>query len=135
MTQLAIYQTLIAHLEAMTFSPPLPLVKSREDAFKPTISQTYLVALWLPAPTDSPFLGGNFVYSGIQQVTVVATRNQGEEEAIGTADQIIEHFKYGTRIDGEGVRIKISRQPYQATPASDGAWLRVPVSIPYSTVK
>lgn len=136
MTQLAIYNALIAHLDTFAYSPELPIVSNREEGHTPIIGEGYIVGQWLPAPTESFTIGReNNVYQGIQQVTVVWPKDD-EAGAVGVADAIVAHFRKGTRIDGDGVRLKIFRQPYQATPASDdNVWLRVPVSIPYQCVK
>ena len=129
-----IITALIDHLKlASISSPDIPIVESAETSYKPTIGQEYLSATWLPAPTNTRAVGdGRFQYNGILQVTVVYPRLSDVTLATGIADKVVDHFKKGTIIDGDGVRVKINRQPSQATPAPDGAWLRVPVSIVYN---
>lgn len=128
-----IEKALVDHLKTIALSPEPQIVENVEDSYKPTIGEAYLEARYLPAPTNTLAVGeGRDQYNGILQVTVVAPRNEGVEPAMAIADEVIRHFKKHTIIDGDGVRVKINRQPSQASPAGDGAWLRVPVSIVYN---
>jgi hypothetical protein len=131
--QQKIIKALIDHLKDIGLSPSLEIVESVENEYKPRLDQEYLAAQWLVSPTVTRSIGrGRLQYSGILQVTVVYPRNAGVLLATIIADEIVDHFKKGTIIDGDGVRVKINRQPSQATPTPDGAWLRVPVSIIYN---
>lgn len=132
MSNAAIEANLADRLSALVWSPELEVVANVEEGYRPTIGKMYLEARFFPAPTDTPWVGrGRYRYSGIFQVTVVAERNNGVTEALNVGDAIVSHFEKGTVIDGNGVRVKVNRQPSQATPTGDGAWLRVPVSINY----
>lgn len=127
-----ITSALIAHFKTLPFSPEIDLVDSPEDSYQPTIGREYLLAQIMINETETfPVSNGTYRYTGIFQVTVVYPRNAGILLAIDLADEVVDHFEKGTIIDGDGVRVKINRQPSQATPIGDDVWLRLPVSIPY----
>ncbi len=130
--QQSIMNALEDYAKAFPFSPDIPIVVGEETPFKPTVGREYLEVRHFVAPTNTLSVGaGRYQYTGILQVTVVFPKASGKSIAVGIADDVIDHFEKGTIIDGHGVRVKINRQPDQATPTPDGAWLRVPVSIPY----
>jgi hypothetical protein len=133
--QAAILEALTEHLKTFPSSPSIPIVESPEQDYKPVLDQEYLIAQPFLDETQTLYVGaGRKVYAGIFQVTVVYPRNSGILLAIELSDRVVDHFAKGTIIDGDGVRVKINRQPSQATPTPDGAWLRVPVSIVYQTM-
>lgn len=131
----AIEAALVAKVQDLGFSPEIDVVKNIEDSYTPTIGREYIEVRWFPAPTNTPFVGkGRKQRTGILQVTAVVPRAEGLSFGLAITDQIIAHFEKGTIIDGNGVRIKIPVEPSQASPAGDGAWLRLPVSINYQTM-
>jgi len=130
--QTKINAALLAHLKLLILSPELHLVENQEDEYEPVLGTPYLAAIVLVGETESRAVyKGKKRYVGILQVTVNEARNAGTAFATSVADEIVDHFEKDTIIDGDDVRLKIYRQPSQATPTGDGAWLRVPVSIPY----
>jgi hypothetical protein len=131
--QTRINAALIARLKQIVLSPDLHIVDSQEDEHTPIVGEPYLSAIVLVGETESlAVYKGKKRYVGILQVTVNGETNAGTAFATGIADEIVDHFEKDTIImGGDGVRLKIYRQPSQATPTGDGAWLRVPVSIPY----
>jgi hypothetical protein len=130
--QAAIHEALVAYAKTFAWSPDLDMVEDTEKPYKPTIGTEYLELREFVAPTETLTVArGKKRYVGILQVTVVYPRNAGTVLPKVLADAICDHFEMGTKIDGDGVRIKINRQPDQATPTPDGAWLRLPVSINY----
>lgn len=122
---------MLAKLKEMS---PLPVVVDNiEKPYKPVIGTPYVEVRNFLSPTTTLFVnGGRKVYTGILQATLVWPSKAGIVEAVEITDRIVDHFKQATIIDGDGVRIKIIRQPDQATPTGDGAWLRCPVSITYN---
>lgn len=128
----AIIDALLTKLKAMTLSPSLDL-SNPEIPYTPVAGQEYLEVQVFINETATPYVGGGkFWYLGILQVTVVYPRFAGIVSAIELADEVIDYFGKGTTIDGEGVRIKINRQPWHGSPRSEDDWLRVPISIPYN---
>lgn len=133
MSQAKINQTLIDHLRTLPFSPELPLdAVDQETPYKPTIGQAYVEATILVNETGTLSIGsGKKQFVGIYQITVVSPRSEGTIPATVLADVVVDHFKKDTILDGDGVRVRVNRHPSQATPTSDGSWVRVPVSVPY----
>lgn len=131
-TEKAIAQAILDHSQAMSLSPSIELVLDQETPYEPVIGTPYLAGQLFTNETTTRYVDeGRKVYQGILQVTVVYPRNHGIVDAIDVAGMVIDHFKKGTIIDGDGVRVRITRQPSHASATPDGAWLRVPVSIPY----
>lgn len=127
-----IEEALVNYAKTFPWSPEIPIVENTEKPYKPTLGQEYLEVRHFVAPTETiAVTRGKKRYTGILQVTVVYPIKAGTLLAKTLGDAVIDHFEEGTKIDGDGVRIKINRQPDQATPTPDGAWLRVPVSINY----
>jgi hypothetical protein len=134
MSQAAINKALTDRLQAFDlYSPGLPVVAiDQETPYKPTIGQPYLEGRIFVNDTVTPTVSrGRAQFVGIYQVTVVCPKAEGTEQATMIADLVVTHFAMGTVLDGDGVRVRLNRHPSQATPFGDGAWLRVPVSIPY----
>ena len=110
----------------------VPIVDSIEKEYKPVLDTLYLSAQVFVSETDTLYVGpGTFRYQGILQVTVNSPRLRGVIQAQEWAGLLIDYFKKDTIIDGDGVRIRIIRQPSQATPTNDGPWVRLPISINY----
>lgn len=131
--QAAIEEAMREFLHDLVFSPEIPIVDNAEQEYEPTMGQEYLEAQWLPGETGTPFVTqGSKQYIGILQVTVVFPRNSGVQLALLIADEVVDHFEQGTIIDGNDVRVKITRQPSIGSPTPEAAWLRIPVSVPYN---
>lgn len=128
----AIAQAMLDFCDEMSLSPSIEVVSDQETPYDPVIGVPFLAGQLFTNDTTTRYVGeGRKVYQGILQVTVVYPRDHGVLDAIEVAGMVIDHFKKGTIIDGDGVRVKITRQPSHASATPDGAWLRVPVSIPY----
>lgn len=118
---------------AKDMTTSLEIVENEGEGYEPRIDNEYLAVKLFINDTVTRYVGaGRKQYQGILQVTVVYPIKAGILSATEIAGQVAGYFKKGTIIDGDGVRIKINRQPSLATPIPDGAWLRVPVSIPYN---
>jgi predicted metal-dependent TIM-barrel fold hydrolase len=121
----------LAGVNAGVFSPDIDII-TEIGHYKPTEGETYLEALFLPNETNTPHLSeGPHRYQGFLQVTVVSPISEGELPPRRVARDVINHFAQGTIIDGDGVRIRIIRQPWAAPSLKDGGWYRTPISIPY----
>jgi len=134
MSQAAINKVLTDHLRSFdAYSPALPIdAIDQETPYKPTIGQAYLEGrIFVNDTVTRSISRGRAQLVGIYQVTVVYPKAEGLETATMIADLLVTHFAMGTVLDGDGVRVKLNLHPSQATPFGDGAWLRVPVSIPY----
>ena len=116
-----------------TGSPTLP-VAYPEDAggFTPPTDGKYLdVAVFSNRPRFEGLNTGR-VDQGILQVAVVWPKAKGLIQASQVADLIIAHFASGTVMRSGSANVKVSGQPYAASPISEATELRIPVSIPWT---
>jgi hypothetical protein len=117
---------------ASVFSPALRLIMPLQSA-EPVEGETYLEAQHLPNITNTVGIANNVrkQHIGFLQVTAVGPITEGIIPLGEVAADVVEFFKQDTIIDGNGVRVKINRQPTTSPALKDGAWLRIAVSIPY----
>ncbi len=130
----AIADAIIEYGKQFHSSPVIEIVDSDASNYKPSLDVEYIAFKLFINSTNTLFVGTDSTYQcqGIFQMTVAYPLKAGVIQAIEFAGQIAQYFKKGTTIKSGGVKIKIDRQPSIATPQQDGAWLRVPVSIPYN---
>lgn len=112
-------------------SPALDLVMPL-GKYHPEKGKKYLEANHLPNATQT-FTIGNGLHNhlGFLQVTCYGPIDEGIIPLNEIAGEVIDFFKQGTIIAGNGVNVKIVQQPYTSQALKDGAWLLLPVSIPY----
>ena len=94
-------------------------------------------ATYLPNTTQELFVGNDTPkwYQGFLQLSVMwPDKGQGDLPARDLASEIALAWRKGIALDGGGFRIKIHGAPSIAQTMKDGAWLRVPVSIPYQVI-
>lgn len=115
-----------------TGSPTLP-VAYPEDAggFTPPTSGKYLDVAFFANRPRWEGLGDGRIDQGILQVTVVWPKSAGLIAPGQIADLIIAHFAAGTTMQSGTANVKVSGQPYAASPLSEATELRIPVSIPW----
>lgn len=117
-------------------SPPVELALPYQT-FNPQEGAEYLEATYLPNTTTELFVGNNTPkwYQGFLQLSVMwPDKGFGDLLARDLASAVAENWKKGTALDGGGFRVKVPRAPSIAQTLKDGAWLRVPVSIPYQVI-
>lgn len=120
-----------AHLSTMDVGHHV--VDDQLTIYKPTAGTPYVEARFLTGATNTLYVnGGRRQYQGILQLTAVVPKSWDLVDAMQLADDIIAHFPAGTRLLQEDSTLKVMREPSQATPFPDGAWLRVPVSVSYT---
>ena len=86
----------------------------------------------LPAKTQNPTMGDDFKRdAGIFQVTLAYPLNVGAGAAIVRAKVIAEGFKRGYTMNDGTLRVLIDESPSIAQGIPDGAWYKLPISIPY----
>jgi hypothetical protein len=115
------------------FSPAINIVT--DETYAPAEGETYIIAIYLPNETLTRYTGDDRgFHEGFLQVTVVSPIDGGTIPPRRIASDVIEYFKKGTIIDGNGVRVKINRQPWAAQTFKEqnrSPWFRTAVSIPY----
>lgn len=136
--EVAIQAALIAHLEALSFSPSNIDISYPNLAFTPpspaTPSASWLRVTFLQAPTLGLSVGhdgGANEHLGIMQVDVFWAMGSSEGPPGRTAAQIIEHFTRGTVVFSGSTRVAIDKAPFRGTLRQDDPWVMIPVSIPY----
>jgi hypothetical protein len=106
-------------------SPALPIAYP-DVAFTPPADGKYLeVSIFYNRPAWEGLAAGR-MDQGLLQVTVVGPKGQGIPALMRLASDVIDHFPKGLGLSGG---VKISRQPYAASPLLDDADTRVPVTI------
>lgn len=125
-----IFDGLNAWLAALVFSPAIPIAWPNL-AFTP--NGAYLRPWLLPARTEAlaiPISGPN-EHAGIFQVSVFWPTGQGATTPMERASAIAVHFKRGTKIDREGISVRIDAPPWVGPMIQEADVLQLPVSIPY----
>lgn len=130
----AIPRLLMDYIEGLPgHSPPLRCAFPGL-ALKPADDEVYIDVGYLPNQTTSPYVSGDSRrYLGLMQAAVmwpIATA-EGIRPPSDLAGEIVNRFRKGTKLDGYGIRVEINRTPWPAPHLIDGAWLRIPVTIPY----
>ena len=109
------------------FYPGLP--------FSPTDGVAYLAARYMPNRNDVLAVSdaAHERHFGLLQVSVMWPDGEGGIiPAMDLAGQVIAHFPKGTRLQGDGVKVEITRQAWLVQPLEeDDGRLMVPVTIPY----
>lgn len=117
---------------------PLPAVDVAypDENYEPQSGREYIEVQFSISPTQTPYVGNNdpTVYVGFLQLTVVYPRLYGDNNYMFLVDDIIDHFRKGTKMDHGGVRVNVDVQPYASGPFRDDTWNRVPVTISYRCV-
>jgi hypothetical protein len=129
-TEAMILQALIERLEALTFTPPLPIampgVAFPESGATP---ENYLRADIMFNQTWQITLGDDPQQKrGIFQVSVVWKKGVGLIKPLDAAGAVINHFKNLDLWAGE-TRITIDREPWAASPLQEPDRVSIPVSI------
>lgn len=100
--------------------------------FTPQAGVAWQAVHGLPSQTLNPSYGDNFErLVGVMQVMLLYPKNEGRHNAQTRAEVLRQGFKRGTTLLTAGVRVLVDRSPWVGVAMTDGAWYRVPVSIPY----
>lgn len=133
-TDATILAALITHLEALVFTPALPIAMPGVDfpaAGQPK-SDNYLAAYFMPNQTTNSELGaGQEQHRGMLQVSVFWKKGAGHIKPLDAAGQIIAHFAKGTTLNAGGLKIIIDRKPYATSPLQETDRVQVPVTVRY----
>lgn len=127
-----IQQALFARVATLTTSPPLPVAWPEHDkGFTPPASGKYLrVDFFANRPRWEGMASGR-VDQGLLQITVVWPKGKGLDAPAQIADAIIAHFPLAHVMRHGSAAVKVSGQPWVASPLSETDKLSVPVTIPW----
>ena len=133
-TDATILAALLAHLEALVFTPSLPIAMPGVDF--PAAGQpkpdNYLAAYFMPNQTTNSEVGaGPEQHRGMLQVSVFWKKGVGHIKPMEAADKIIAHFAKGTTLNADGLKIIIDRKPFSASPLQETDRVQVPVTVRY----
>ncbi|MFA5567953.1 MAG: phage tail terminator-like protein [Trueperaceae bacterium] len=125
-----IQQALFARVATLTTSPSLP-VAWPEVKFTPPASGKYLrVDFFSNRPRWEGMASGR-VDQGLLQITVVWPKGRGLDAPAQIADAIIAHFPLAHVMRHGSAAVKVSGQPWAASPLSETKQVLVPVTIPW----
>lgn len=111
-------------------SPALPIAMPDVPFTPPTNGKYLRVSLFSNAPAWEGLASGR-MDQGLLQVSVVWPKGKGLIKAREAAAKVMEHFPKGLTLSGDGVRVKINRQPWAASPIPDDIETLTPVTIPW----
>jgi hypothetical protein len=129
-TEAQIYDALAAYLTGLTFTPAVKIAMPGVD-FTPERGKPYLVATYMPNTADV-FGGENdsdVDYQGLLQISVFWPARAGIVKPLQVAAQIVAAFKPGTKIDANGLRIRIDRQPTVAPSLTESDLVQIAVTV------
>ncbi|WP_288639216.1 DUF4128 domain-containing protein [uncultured Comamonas sp.] len=114
--------------------PGAPSIAWEDVAFTPTVGQAYLQVNQLRnTPIDHAESLDVREDRGILQVTVVHPAGGGKVAALELAHKVAQHFALGTRLEFAGGAVTVYHSPDIGTAYPDEGWLRIPVSIRWTT--
>jgi hypothetical protein len=112
-------------------SPALP-VAMPEIGFDPGVDAPDGKYLEVKAFSNAPFWEGlrsGKIDQGLLQVTVVWPPRQGVIKPKAAAAAVMAHFPKGLKL---GAGVKVSKEPWDASPITDDSEVRVPVTISWT---
>lgn len=113
-------------------SPPVVIVDPLRQAGKPDREPYVQAQILMNQPvTRGVSAGGQ--YRGLLQLMVCwpSGLDEGIVPAVELAGLVLSEFPLETHMDGDGVRVRVSGKPWMSSPIPSGAWLNVPVTVPY----
>lgn len=126
-----IQQALFARVGTLSLSPALP-VAWPEVAYTPPADGKYLrVDLFTNRPRWEGIASGR-IDQGLLQITVIWPKGRGIVAPGAIADAIIAHFPLGLQLTHGSASVKITSQPWAASPLSEDRQLSIPVTVPWS---
>lgn len=130
-----IMDALINRLQTLSFTPALSIAYPNvQFPASGQMPDNYLIASFLPNVTEDYSVGeGARLHRGFLQVAVVWKSGAGLVKPLEVSGAIIDHFKKGTLLFHDGVKIKINKQPWIGTPDQSGDRVHVPVTIQYES--
>jgi hypothetical protein len=128
MTAAATHAAIKARVEALTFSPAMPIAWPNKD-YTPTGERFLQVAI-VPAPAQRMTIDAQHRRAGSVVITIASKANNGSGEGDGLADAVAAHFPADLRFSG----IRITAAPSIREGFLDGKFWRTPVVIPFEVL-
>lgn len=126
-----IASTLLARCATLSVGSPALPIAYPDRPYTPPADGKYLeVSLFYNRPAWEGLSSGR-MDQGLLQITVVWPKNSGIPGPMRHASDVIDHFPKGLAL-ANGVRI--SAQPYAASPLIDDSDVRVPVTVAWTAV-
>lgn len=117
------------HLAAL--SPVVSIAYENVD-FSPVTGTPYQEVTLLPAQPDNSSAGQHhYIETGLLQVMLCYPLNGGSGNALARAELTRDHFKRGTTIIEDGIKIIINRTPQISPAMNENQRYKVPISIYY----
>lgn len=124
-----IYKALRNRLNDLTLDPPLPIAWPNFAFDPPPTTYLKVDMLWNRKVNRGIPNNSATEHRGIFQVTVIAPANTGIVTPTNIAGTVAAHFKRGTPLNIQGIKVKIEGEPSLAPPLPSGDRIRLPVSI------
>lgn len=131
----AVRTVLVQRMEELVLDPSIEVAYPEPpETLKPPPTDRYLeVSLFSNAPRfEGMSLSDGVLDQGLLQVTIVWPKNHGLDEPLKVADAVRAHFAAQQSLFGAGVKVKITGQPWIASPLTDPSEVRIPVTIPWT---
>ena len=130
----AVARLLLARCEAMSIGSPVLPIAMPDVAFDPGVKAPdgrYLrVDLFNNAPLWDGLSIGR-IDQGLLQVTVIWPKGKGTIKPLEAAAAVEAHFHKGLTLYGPGLRVKVNRSPWTASPLFEDSRTLIPVTIPW----
>jgi hypothetical protein len=134
-----IFDALLTRALLMESAGPILPVSAPEPAtpFVPPVSPAGEA---LPYLEVTPFLNDDLwqglasgrISQGLMQVTVVWPKNQGSIRPAQAAGAVEAFFAFNTAMTSGSVTVRVSRNPWSASPITGEIDVRIPVTIPWT---
>lgn len=122
---------LLARCSTLSVGSPVLTISYPDVAFTPPASGKYLdVSLFYNRPAWEGLNDGK-IDQGLLQITVVWPEGHGVIKPAQIADAVMAHFPKGLRLYSGSTRVKVSGEPWAASPILDAASTRLPITIPW----
>lgn len=132
MTAAANHAAIKARIEALTFTPAIPVAWPNKD-YQPTGDRFLQVAI-VPAPAQRMTLDALHRRAGSVVITVASRPNNGSGEGDGLADGVAAHFPADLKLTAGSQRLRITASPSIREGFLDGGFWRTPVVIPFEVL-
>lgn len=132
MTAAQTHAAIKARIEALTFTPAIPVAWPNKD-YTPTGERFLQVAI-VPAPAQRMTLDALHRRAGSVVITVASRPNNGSGEGDGLADAVAAHFPADLKLTAGSGAVRITAAPSIREGFRDGGFWRTPVVIPFEVL-
>lgn len=128
-----IADALLTYLGTLSVGSPALPIAMPEVKFNPPSSGKYLEARFLPNRPATRVIAfdGPDQHQGLLQVSVIWPKGQGIIAASEIANEVVKHFRRGTVIAADDLRVRIYETPWESPPLDEPNRMQVPVTVPW----